>query len=50
LHKATALGKQAVIECDPKQDITKTIAIHAGFSEIAEQAGVVIMRKSLTET
>ena len=49
LHKATALGKQAVIECDPKQEITKTIALHAGFSEIAEQAGVVIMRKILTE-
>ena len=39
LHKATVLGKQAVIECDPKQEITKTIAIHAGFDYIGIKDG-----------
>ena len=47
LHKATALGKQAVIECDPKQEITKTIAIHAGFDYIGINDGLSVFVKPL---
>ena len=41
------LGKNAVIECDPKQDITRTIALNAGFEYMGIIDNLCVFRKAL---
>lgn len=39
--------KNAVIECDPKQDITRTIALNAGFEYMGIIDNLCVFRKAL---
>ncbi len=46
LKRARALGKNAVIECDPRQEITKRIAKNAGFEYKGVTNGLCVFLRS----
>ena len=46
LERTKELGKSAVIECDPEQDITKKIAIRAGLDFKGIEDGLCLFAKT----
>jgi len=46
IERARILGKNAIIECDQEQEITKKIALHAGFEYKGTDGNLCIFSKS----
>jgi hypothetical protein len=50
LERTKELGKSAVIECDPEQDITKKIAIRAGLDFKGIEDGLCLFAKTFNSS